>query len=296
MSKKAEVEEDVKTPVAVSSAQTGMSEYMDELSSMEGAGLEEATAKDMAMPFFKLLQSLSPEVRRSEPQYIDGAQEGQWLDSISREVYDKIIFVPCKFVTHFIEWHTRKNGGGLVKNHGTDSSILKTCAQDPDTFSMITREGTEVIATGTWFGIVIQGERKGEVIPMLKRAVIAMSKTQQKACRRWVSDVGSLTLTNPKTGALFTPPIFAMTYVLGAGPTKNDQGSWFLATVDRAGWTLDYPNGRYIFDKAIDFNKLANDLKPENISQDDEGTTAPAGAGAHPRKTSNETLDQDIPF
>jgi hypothetical protein len=273
----------------------GMSEYMSELAGMAGAGLEEATAKDMAMPFFKLLQSLSPEVRRSEPQYIEGAQEGQWCDTIARETYDKIVFVPCKFVTHYLEWHTRKDGGGLVKNHGTDQSILKTCVQDPDTFRSVTRDGTEVIATGTWFGLVIQAERDKQVLPMLKRAVIALSGTQQKASRRWVSDVGSISMTDPKTGKIFTPPIFAMSYLLGGAPTKNDQGSWFLATVDRAGWTLDYPNGRSIFDKAIEFNELANDLKPENLVQEDNSGPQ-AGGGARPRTSNKVELDDDIPF
>ncbi len=283
--------------VVVQDQPMGMSQYMDELSGMAGAGLEEATAKDMALPFFKLLQSLSPEVRRSEAQYIEGAQEGQWLDTISREVYDKLIFVPCKFVTHYIEWHTRKNGGGMVKNHGTDQSILRTCARDPDTGRDVTREGTEVIATGTWFGLIIQAERGGETIPMLKRAVLTMSLTQQKASRRWVSDIGSITLTDPKTGNVFTPPIFAMSYVLGSAPTKNDQGSWFLVTVDRAGWTLDYPGGRNIFNKALEFNKLANDLKPENVAQEEE--RAPSGGErrhATPEDSAHHKLDGGAPF
>ena len=266
-------------------------QWLEELAGEAGAGFEDVTAQDMALPFFKLLQSLSPETKRSEPGYIEGAQEGMWCDAIGKEVFDEIIFVPCKMVTHYIEWRTRKNGGGMVKNHGTDQSVLKTCAVDPETGRNVTRDGNEVVPTATWFGIVIEGTRGDKTHELTKRAVLTLSGTQQKVSRRWVSDAASIRLKNSE-GKTFAPPMFAMTYRLGSAPTKNDQGSWFLATVARAGWTLDYPQGRALFGEAKEFGQLARELQPTVFEQEAEQ----APSSGHRRNESAPGVDDNIPF
>ena len=243
-------------------------DWADMLATSAGAGLEDVRPEDLAMPMFRLLQSLSPETKKSDSAYVQGASEGQWFDTVARAVYDSIIFVPSRYVTHYIEWKPRKEGGGLVANHGTDRSVLDRCRRDAETGRDITPEGNEIVPTATWYGIVASGTVEGREVPLNKQAVITLAGTQQKVSRKWVSDAASIKL-QAKDGRMFTPPLFSMAYRLSSIPTKNDQGSWSLASFERAGWVLDFDNGKELFANAQSFSKVAQDMQPQAQLSDD---------------------------
>lgn len=50
-------------------------------------GAENITTNDIKPPALRLAQAMSPEVKRSEPQYIDGLREGDLFNSITGFVY-----------------------------------------------------------------------------------------------------------------------------------------------------------------------------------------------------------------
>lgn len=268
--------------------------WADRLAGKAGAGMEDVKAADMAMPFFRLLQSLSPETKRSESAHIEGAEEGMWLDTISREIFDEIIFVPCRYMTHYIEWAPRSSGGGLVQNHGKDASVLKQCRRHPETGRDTTPTGNEIIATPTWFGLVIAGLPAGEAeaVDFMRRAVITMPTTQAKVSKRWISDAMGISLVDGQ-GRSFTPPLYAMAYKLGAVATKNDKGTWMIPTVNRAGWVLDFPNGEAILSAAEEFAALAEDLQPEPPAQ---SAPAPADGAPEADGPAPAPYSGDIPF
>lgn len=262
--------------------------WADQLAGSAGMGLEDVRSEDLAMPMFRLLQSLSPETKKSDSAYVPGASEGQWFDTVSRSVYDSIVFVPSRYVTHYIEWKPRREGGGLVANHGTDRSVLSRCTRDPETGRDITAEGHEIVPTATWYGIVASGTVGGEEIQLNKRAVITLSGTQQKVSRKWVSDIASVKLRD-KNGNPFTPPTFAMAYRLTSVPTKNDQGSWSLAAFDRAGWVFDLPDGQSLFEAAKEFSTVSKDMQPQAHLGDETSNVR-----ALPK--SDAVIDDGIPF
>jgi hypothetical protein len=249
-------------------------DWADELSGAAGVGLEDVRADDLSMPFFRLLQSLSPETKKSDPSHVEGASEGMWLDTVARAVYDSIIFIPSRFATHYIEWRPRSEGGGIVANHGSDRSVLARCTRDEKTGRDVTPEGNEIVATATWYGVVVSGTIDGETHPINKDAVIALSGTQQKVSRKWLSDAASIKLAR-KDGSYFTPPLFSMAYRLSSVPTKNDMGSWSLAAFERAGWTLDFENGRELFAQARSFSEVSKDLQPPVAGIEGEKISAP---------------------
>lgn len=271
-------------------ATTNTPDWADQLASAAGVGLEDVRPDDLAMPMFRLLQSLSPETKKSDSAYVQGASEGQWLDAVGRAVYDSILFVPARYVTHYVEWKTRKDGGGLVANHGSDRSVLNNCTRNPETGRDTTPEGHEIVPTATWYGIVVSGTVDGKEVPLNKQAVIMLAGTQQKVSRKWVSDAASLKLQNPKTGQLFTPPLCSMSYKLSSVPTKNDQGSWSLAAFERAGWVLDLPMGQELFSSAMAFAEVARDMQPQSQLTDETQQVRAIANNA------NTTADDDIPF
>jgi len=282
-----------------------------------GSGFEDVRSTDLVLPFWKLLQSAGNETKKSEPEYIKGATEGMWLDTVTKRLYRDIIVVPCKMVTHYIEWRKRNEGGGLIKNHGTDRAILDQTHRDEKTGKDTLPNGHEVITTATWFCLVIGGKEintavtddPGTEIELLTRAVITFQSTALKASRGWVSLAQALKLRDPKTNQQYQPPMFAMTYMLGVVGTRNDAGSWVLPVVKQAGWTTDYPNAQALIKEAREYTKLANELHLMVItpqgSGDEDRPQRDAKAGRYeddrrrqpqPAGGRNPGEDDDIPF
>lgn len=53
----------------------------------QARGTENIATSDIKPPALRLAQAMSPEVKRSEPQYIDGLREGDLFNSITQEIY-----------------------------------------------------------------------------------------------------------------------------------------------------------------------------------------------------------------
>jgi hypothetical protein len=79
-----------------------------------------------------------------------------------------------------------------------------------------------------------------------------------------------------------------MAYKLGSTPTKNDQGSWSLASFERAGWVLDFDGGKELFDTAKAFSEVAKDMQPQAQLSDDSSNVR-----ALP---SSSQFSEEIPF
>jgi hypothetical protein len=93
-----------------------------------GAGMENVSQKDLAIPRISIIQSNSPHVKKGEGKYIKGAEEGDFLDSVANAIFAKgdegFVFVPCSYRRANIEWIPRKKGGGFVADHGADDNIF----------------------------------------------------------------------------------------------------------------------------------------------------------------------------
>jgi hypothetical protein len=252
--------------------------------SYAGQGLEDVRQSDLSLPLIKLLQALSPETRRTDPLYLEGAAEGRWLDALRREVFDEFLFVPVRYQTRYVEWKTRKDGGGLVQDHGLDDSILRNCTSD-EVGRYMTDSGHEVIPSPTFYGLVVGMIPKIGQPPIVcnNRAVVSMTGTQAKVARRWLNSITSIQIpskTNP--GSYYTPPMFAGTYKLGSIPQSNDQGAWSIPTVERVAWT----DPKFIQD-AVAFAKLTGEARAGNSIAQQEGKG---------RAATQLPPDDDIPF
>lgn len=65
-------------------------------------GKENVGVKDIRFPALKLAQSMSAEVKRTEPEYIEGLREGEFFNSVTRDIYgeDPISFVVINYLGH----------------------------------------------------------------------------------------------------------------------------------------------------------------------------------------------------
>ena len=194
-----------------------------------GVGQESMDREDYMIPRLQILQSLSPQVNKRDGAHIEGAEAGFILNTVTREAYDGekgIVVIPINYRRAYIEWKPRGAGGGLIRDHGNDSSILQDCTRDEETFRDLTKDGNEIVTTAEYYCYVVDVHTG-----VFTQALIAMSSSQLKKARRWNSMIAQLQIENPK-GGLFNPACFWNAYKLTTIPEENDKGSWF-------GWQID---------------------------------------------------------
>lgn len=120
---------------AVATMVSGVQEAMPEWLQKGNAGSEDVTAKDMILPRVDVLQALSPQIKKSDPNYIEGAEQGKIFNTVTGEIYgDSINFVPILFRKEYVVWKLRKAGGGFCGAFQTmqEAEQFRAQLQSPD--------------------------------------------------------------------------------------------------------------------------------------------------------------------
>lgn len=248
-------------------------------------GTSATTSQDLAIPFVMILQKLSPQCDRSKPEYMEDAEEGMIIEKASAELWsgeDGVLIVPCYYERRYTEWRPRSAGGGLVRDHGSDPSMLTQC-QKNDRGKDITPDGNEFVASGMHYILLVDPDTGA-----FRPAVISMSATQLKHSRRWNTAIVNLRIPHPtQKGETFQPACFYMTYRATTKPESNAQGSWFGWSIAPYKPTVELPNGPNIYRAAKAFCQSVEKGEvraavPADIGDAGDGGAAKAG--------------EDIPF
>ena len=110
----------------------------------------------MALPFFNILQALSPQVAKKDDAYVDGAAAGMFHESVSSAIWDGdegVMIIPCHFSRHIIEWIKREHGGGFIGIHPPNMRAAEEACQDMEKHDLVDTHQQAVLVRlpdGTW--------------------------------------------------------------------------------------------------------------------------------------------------
>lgn len=282
---------DTPTGTAVATANTTAVADVEEddlLASMQGAGMEEVTAKELATPIVRILQANSPQCKRSDGAYVQGAEEGMLFNTLTGEVIDSnITVVPCFFTASEIEW--KPDRGGLVAIHRADDPIANTITEKETAEGKIVRvlpNGNELVLTYQHFVLLV---KDGKAVPV----VIPMQGAQLKKSRQWNALMRQQQLMT-SNGQPFTAPSFAYRYSLSTVPEAKDKYSWFGWKVELDGdavtarASMDLVKAGKAFYDAIKSNAIKVHVDGLSSETASSSSTASAGLAADD--------SDDIPF
>lgn len=196
----------------------------------QNIGRETMGMKDYALPFLLILQSLSPQVVKASPKRVDGAEEGDFYNTVTEELYtgkEGVIMVPCAYQRLNVEWMPRDSGGGFVAQHASDD-ILAKCTRDERGFDRL-GNGNLVVTTAYYYGMLVDEEEKS-----WEPIVLSLARTQLKKARRWNSMMSTLAIDDAH-GASFNPPMFSHKYRLTTEPEHKKDYNWFGIHVENIG-------------------------------------------------------------
>lgn len=179
-----------------------------DLEEFTGGGLEEVSVRDMSIPFLKILQDLSPEVKKSKNEYIEGAEVGMICNTVTNELYQSVSVVPCHFNFVVNEW--KPNRGGYVATHQDGSPELERAKK--------ANPVNDFVDTANWYVLI-------NTPAGWSWGVIAFTSTQLKYSRKMMTRLQSIKMQG-KNGE-FTPPLFA--HIINASTTleTKDNNEWF---------------------------------------------------------------------
>jgi len=243
---------------------------MDDIFATAGEGVDYDTS-ELQIPFVRVIQALSPQIKKNDPSFIKGASAGDCFNTVTGEYWegDKgIEVVPCFQQTKYFEFVPRSEGGGFVGEVEINNpDISKTSRVGA---AEILPNGNELVKSDQHFCLVLGKDG------MFQPAIVDMKSTQLKVSRIWKSKIAMLKIKNPK-GQLLRPALFATVWSLKTIEQSNDKGSWYNWSVEMVKQVDD----KNLFSEARHFRDSVKSGMAKAVEED---------------HSANQTEEGEVPF
>lgn len=188
-------------------------------------GSEDVGIKDIILPRVDVLQALSPQLKKSDPAFIPGAEQGTFFNTLSRQIYGaEITFIPVVFRREWLVWGDRNSGGGFNGSYNTEAEgQAKVLELQGNGVS------ADVVETHVHFVLIVAADGTTE------EAVFSWSRSKIKASRKLNSLVHM-------TGS----DRFAGSYKLRAIEVSGAKGDYWSADVQFKGY-----HAKELFDRGL---------------------------------------------
>ena len=217
---------------------------LEEMSKDSGGGFEEVTSSDVQIPFIRVIQALSPQIKKSDSAFIKGASQGDIFNTVTKQFWsaeEGILVIPIHFQMKFLEFVPRDQGGGFVGELNPASEEVKKAKKiDKNSSIELLENDNELVRTAQHYVKIVHEDGT------LENAIVDMKKTQLKKSRQWMS-IMMMQKHNGKT-----LPSFSQVYRLKTVEESNDKGNWYT-------WSVQH-------EKMVDSIESYNDAKSFHAS------------------------------
>jgi len=224
-------------------------------------GFQDINSETMAIPFVKIAQQLSPAMKESKPEYIPGLKQGQFYNSVTKEIYgDKIQVVVGKFDRIYTEWLPKRKG--FVGYHTPEEA---EDLADDKTFGKWKRSNGNLLQENYVYYVVLIGHEHEKVM------IMSLTSTQIKKAKAWNRN---LTTTVMPNGVAALP--YYLRWDLGTVEEHKDGNDWFGVTINFAGlvdegqYTLVKEERTMIEHKKVDYAQI-EDSSSSNVEDAEDG-------------------------
>lgn len=228
-----------------------LAETMPDFMKNSNRGNEDVTVDDLSIPRLDVLQSLSPQRKKTDPAYIEGAEEGILFNSVTQALYGtEVAFVPVFFRKEYVVWKDRDSGGGFC---GAFPSQAEAQAEANSLGSDV----HQVVDTAQHFGLIVHSPSNFEEV------VISMAKSKMKTSRQLN------TLCKMAGGDRFSSM-----YKIKAVEVNGDKGDYYSMSVKGMGYVTEeiYRVGEALYNAVSGGERDVNYVEAE--VEDTEGTEA----------------------
>jgi hypothetical protein len=204
-------------------------DLLDEITASAGEGTS-FDSSEMQIPFIRIIQALSPQIKKKDPAFIEGADQGDAFNTVTSEHWSSeegLLVVPCYQETKFLEFVPRDSGGGFMGEIEPSNPDLQNTERKGS--REVLPNGNELVKSDQHYCLIV-GDGG-----MMQPAIVDMKSSQLKVSRRWKTQIAMQKIRHPKTNALLTPAVYATMWKLTTTEESNDQGTWFNWAVAKHG-------------------------------------------------------------
>lgn len=212
------------------------------------SGLENITSNDIKIPILTIVQDLSPQRKKNKPEYIEGCDVGDIINTAATDVYEEVDLIICAYKMNIIEW--LPNRQGLVKVHGSDRSILSKTEPSPETGKPTLPNGNIVMEHAEYYVMNMTAGGRKEMISMTW-AQMAVSKklmTQISNEKIWISETESV-----------QAPLWNRVWKFGVVERQGDAGDCFIWSPKPGELLIDRPDVEQLAPQIISFHENVTD-------------------------------------
>lgn len=136
-------------------------------------GSENVEATDLILPRLGQIQALSPQIKKNDPAFIEGAEQGQLFNPLTGEIYgESATFIPVLFRKEWVVFKDRKAGGGFFGSFPSEKESLEFIEGHED------KSKLESIESHNHIGYVIKNDGGRDQI------IFTCTKSKIKASRK----------------------------------------------------------------------------------------------------------------
>ena len=199
---------------------TDISPIMDDILNSAGEGIDYDT-NELQIPFVRAIQALSPQIKKSDPLFINGASQGDLFNTVTGEFWDGeegIEVIPCYQETKYLEFVPREQGGGFVGEIEVDSPVLSQTKRDRSVETL--PNGNQLVKSDQHYRLILN--KDGSAQP----AIIDMKSSALKVSRRWKTQIAMFKIKDAK-GEFKQPALIATRWRIKTMEESNELGTWF---------------------------------------------------------------------
>lgn len=225
--------------------------------------------EDQQIPFIGILQTLSPQLKKTKPEYIEGAEEGMFFfkncEPPIRDGNEGFYFIPSFFQTaEYVEWVPRDAGGGLVGRHAKlpdDVKVIKD-AKNPNKMKFVGKNGNEFIETRYVYGQALDND-----LNLIGSFVISFTSTGHSVWKTWNQRANNKRIGDQPAD------VWLYVYKLTTAHRENAAGDWYVFNVEDAGWNTSDElilAGEALYNSVMSGEKVA--MAEDRMAADDSGS------------------------
>lgn len=176
-----------------------------------GAGTEGITPDDIQLPMLKQVQDISDERDEDAPEYIEGADSGDFFNSVTRDLYKgDLEIIPCSLRKTIVAFTPRSQGGGFLGEFDSKEQAIDYLEEPAEL-----KETTE---------IAVLYRPADDDDAAWRPAIMPMTMSKLKPARALQTQL--LTLRVPVGDKKIQPPIFGTIFIMSSQRAKGKKGSY----------------------------------------------------------------------
>ena len=107
-------------------------DVMDDILEFAGEGAA-YDSSEMQIPFVRILQAMSPQLKKREAEYIEGSEQGDMFNTVTKQYWtgeEGVTVVPCFQTTKYLEFIPREQGGGFQGELAANDPMVTGAKRD----------------------------------------------------------------------------------------------------------------------------------------------------------------------